>query len=204
MIDEKWGVGNCVDADAFDTVMVNGRPYDLIQGEHPHSRSHDNIYARSPTGEIDGFNGHRILIDVFIKSSNYMKESELSGDEIRKAVNTTISADGFEVLSFFSRDPQYALLRAHHLIGELSDHSSNVFTQDGRNDLVGRAIYYDRTPAVIERAIFPDGDLWIVPAEGHQFPPPIWADHPDDDEYRDGLKDSILSPHIWWWREAQQ
>ncbi len=44
--ENNWGVGDCADAKAFDTAIVNGRSVDLIHGEHPHSRSDNTTYAR--------------------------------------------------------------------------------------------------------------------------------------------------------------
>src|SRR5262245_54628123 len=112
MSEEKWGYGDPQDKKPWGKAIMGRpgrpRPMDLLWGEHPHSRSNNNIYAREGDGEIYGFDGHRILIDVTIRSNNYLKSSYYSGDEIRKGGSGAIIADGEQVYEFFFRDPQWA------------------------------------------------------------------------------------------------
>ena len=62
--------------------------------------------------------------EVTIRIQERWKESELSGDQIRKGGSASIIADGVEVYEFFFRDPMWALLRAHHVVGKLQEHAS--------------------------------------------------------------------------------
>jgi len=204
---DGWGYGNPEDKKPFATAIMGSadrpRPIELLHGEHPHSRSDNSIYARDEWGNVHDFDGHRILIDIVVRSENYMKESELSGDEIRKGGRATIIADGVEVFEFFFRDPQRALLRAHQIIGELRDNASGWLVKSEREKLIGRRIWYERTPAIIERLVEDQGCIIIKPDVADVFPRPVWSS--DDDCYgddRDSLKIEVTSPAIWWWRDS--
>src|ERR1051326_6599782 len=130
---ERWGVGDQADSRAFDTTTVDGRIVELIHGEHPHSRRDDNTYARDPiTGAIHEFDGHRRLIDIKIESSNYLKESDFSGDQIRKTVTGTIISDGTQVYEFSHRTVEAVLLQAHRLLQGLQEHESGWLSADER------------------------------------------------------------------------
>lgn len=206
MSEQKWGYGNPEDKEPWGTAIMgnaqNGRPLELLWGEHPHSRSDNNLYARDKHGTIHEFDGHRILIDVTLKSNNYLKESHYSGDEIRRGGDGLIFADGVQVYEFFFRDVQWALLKAHHLIGQLSEHSSNWLVKREREKLVGRHIYYDRTPAIITSLVEAQGCIIIKPDGVDEFPPPVYARGGEDDpEDRKSIVDTVLTDKIWWFRE---
>lgn len=101
---EKWGFGKG-DTEPFAITWLGknkNQQLELLWGEHPHSRSNDNMYARTPSGTIFEFAGHRALIDIEFKSYNYLKESELSGDQIRKGGICKIISDKVPVYLFLS------------------------------------------------------------------------------------------------------
>lgn len=203
MSEEKWGYGNPESDKAFDTITLGNETWDLVWGEHPHSRSDDRMYARAPDGRIEGFSGHRICFGVEIAEKNYLKESHLSGDEIRKGGSGRILADGVVIYEFFTRDCSNALLRAHAYIEQLKEAAGGDWlTAKGREKLIGRKIYYDRTPAIIERCITDQGCIIIVPESG-EFPPPVYASEPEDFHREDAtsIKTEVIDPRIWWWRK---
>ncbi len=206
---ERWGVGDQADSRAFDTTTVGDSIVELIHGEHPHSRRDNNTYARDPiTGTVHEFDGHRRLIDIRIESSNYLKSSSLSGDEIRKSVGVIIS-DGTQVYEFHHRTPEDVLLMAHRLLVVLQEHESGWLSADERMRLPGRKIYYHEMPATIQYVIEEQGCVMISIARdamnsrvrGREIAE-LWEDWLDSD----GdcvVKDDVLSPHIWWWRDSE-
>ena len=196
---EQWGIGDVSKASSWGPAKLGNQEIELLYGEHPHSTQDNKVYARTKDGAIYDFDGHRILIDVVIRSYNYLKESEMSGDEIRKGGECCIFADGVQVYSFFHRDPQYALLKAHGLIPTLAEHPSGIMVARDRDRLVGRKVFYERTPAVITSLILDQGCVIMKPDGCTELPPPVWAEDGDDDD-RDHVKDDILSPRIWWHR----
>lgn len=199
---EQWGVGANADVKAFDTIAEG----DLIFGEFPHSRSDNNIYLRRPSGDIVPFDGHRRLIDVDIKSSNYLKDSEWSGDEIRKSVTGSIIVDGVKLVEVFGREVQNVMKRIDRAIDEYSEHESQWFSKKAREALPGRQIYYYNQPATI-KSIIEDQNCLIIET-GPNFIAPNRNDDEDDwDTWEDWkvdghyeVKEEVLSPHIWWWR----
>src|SRR3990167_6984123 len=121
---DNWGAGDRAKWKDQGSVQIGQTEYPLIWGEHPHSRQDNSTYVDMGFKDPVGFEGHRILIDVEITSRNYLKGSELSGSEVRKGGSGKIIADNVVIYEFFHRDPQWALLRAYNLIGQLSEHSS--------------------------------------------------------------------------------
>ena|ERR1700685_657130 len=199
MAEDQWGAGDPAAWRDHGSIFLGKERLPLIYGEHPHSRS-DNRHYAVMNGKPMEFDGHRIQIGVVIETHNYLKESELSGDEIRKGGSGKILADGEVVLEFFTRDAQYACLKAHQLIAELSDHPSGWLNKSDRDALIGRKVFFRGHPAVIERLIVEQGCVTLKTADGKPFPPPPWRDA-DDDDGEDTVKDEVLSPSIWWFRQ---
>jgi hypothetical protein len=201
---DEWGAGPPDKWSDHGSVMIGRRRYPLIWGEHPHSRSDNNHYVKIRDGGDDepiGFSGHRILIDVHLTSSNYLKSSGLSGDEVRKGGTGQIIADGEVVFEFFFRDIHYALRKADQLITELSEHSSGWLLQDQREALIGRAVFYRDIPAVITDLVTDQGCVMLQTADGKPFPPPVWSDDEDYYEGENRVKVEVTDPHIWWHRK---
>jgi hypothetical protein len=207
---ERWAVGDQADSRTFDTTTVDGSIVELIHGEHPHSRNDNSVYARNPvTGTVHEFDGHRRLIDITIKSSNYLKESDFSGDQIRKSVVGAIISDGTQVYEFSHRTVEAVLLQAHRLLQVLQEHESGWLSADERMRLPGRKIYYHEMPATIQYVIEDQGcviisiarDAMNTRVRGQEIAE-LWEDWLDaDGDYV--VKDDVLSPHIWWWRDDE-
>lgn len=207
MSDNNWGVGNAKDAKAFDTITLHGQTYELIFGEHPHSRRDNNIYARSPFGEIEEFDGHRLCWRVEVEEHNYLKESELSGDEIRKGGGYKLFVDGECIYEGFCRSVEYGMQAARSIMEKLSEVAGGDWLRAGSRDkLLGRPIYYRDVPAVITGLIADQGCVIIAAAPGHKLKAPAWEEDPEDweAEHSDGVKDEVTSPHIWWWRRVEE
>lgn len=206
MSDEtKWGIGSAKDAKAFDTIELHGSTYDLIFGEYPNSRQDNNIYARSPSGNIEGFDGHRLCWRVEVEEHNYLKESELSGDEIRKGGSFKLYVNGECIYEGFCRSVEYGMDAAKRMMATLGEVAGGDWLRaKDRDRLVGRQIYYHGVPAVVTSLIVDQGCIIIQAAEGHKLKPPVWEGDPEDWEldHQDGVKDEVTSPHIWWWRPS--
>lgn len=197
MSDDKWGAGDRAKWSDHGTVRLGPVTCPLIYGEHPHSRQDNRHYALM-NGEPMEFSGHRIQVGVVLNEHNYLKESELSGDEIRKGGSGQILADGVVVYDFFFREIGRALLRANTLIGELMDHPSGWMIKKEREALVGRKLWYRDHPAVVRSLIVDQGCLMLGTENGEIFPRPAWRDGGDDPESE--VKVEVTDPHIWWWR----
>ena len=206
---DQWGVGDKAAAEPFAQAKVGVTPVGLIFGEHPHSRSDNRVYARFPSGNVEAFDGHRLMTRIEIEESNYLKTSELSGDEVRKGGSARIFFNGVQVYEFFTRDAQRALIKAHGLIDKLSEHPAMDALLDERvpagDRLRGRRVYYRGVPAVLAYTMPAQGCVMVEPIPGHTFPPPPWAHDPDNSSHEErDVKEDILSPHIWWYRDETE
>lgn len=211
MVDLKFGVGDQANSKAFATATVgkeNPRTVELINGENPHSYSYNTHYARWPDGHTEAFSGHRIQVKIELETYNYLKESELSGDEVRKGGEGRIYLNGEQVTSFFFREIDYALLEARKQLDTIMEHPLQLWDADERKKIVGRKVYYQNVPAVVKYLMLDQGCVFLLPEQGHRFP--IVAHeietakergHAPDAEDRDSVKIEITSPLIWWWRK---
>jgi len=195
---EQWGVGNSAKEKPFATTKVEGEVVELIFGEHPHSRSANTVYARWPDGSIEGFDGHRTCLRIDIKESNYLKRSELSGNEVRKSCVANMYYDDKLVYVEGARSADALLRRLPDVLMKLDEHPADL--RKGDADLVGRTIYYNDQPATIESYDPETGSMHIKP-DGCTFKKPAWA-RGDEDEWADGVSDDLLSPSIYWFRQT--
>lgn len=200
----EWGPGELAKtAQAFDRVLVDETAVDLVWGEHPHSRQDDRCYARWPDGRIEAFDGHRVHVEIITRTHNYLKQSGLSGNEVRKGGQCLIRFNGHDVYGFFFREVENALLKAARLVTDLKEHSANLWQRGGPEfGLIGRRVYYHETPATIVNFFGDQGCVVLQSAIGY-FQPPVWMkdDGEEMTEQIDRTKTDVLSPHIWWWRK---
>ncbi len=202
-----WGYGKGSETSpaSFGRTMVGSEIVDLLWGEHPHSRSDNRMYARFSDGRIEGFSGHSLLHSIFFQDVNYLKESELSGDEVRKGGACTIMINGFPCAKFSYREITWALLEAHKCLAKFEAFPIQLWDEKERSGIVGRKVYYNNHPAVIRYFFEEDLDIVLLADPG---PFPLCAYEQEDmkegmDIDRDdsnSVKDSIFSPHIWWYR----
>lgn len=199
MSEDQWGAGDKSKWHDHGIVIIHNRKYPLIYGEHPHSRS-DNRHYVDFGDEPVGFDGHRILVDVNIKSSNYLKDSYYSGSQIRKGGDCTISFNGLQVYEFFFREVEWALRRAAHLIPQISEHSLRYWDPSEENKIVGRLIFYREIPAVITRLFRDQGCIIVARRDGLRWPPSVYEEDPQRSEKEQEAKVDIVEPtsNIWY------
>ncbi len=170
------------------------REYELFFDEQ------SRIKARFPSGREEDFDGHRIQADIRIQTYNYMKESELSGDQIRKGGEVKIRLNNFEVYSFFFRDEMEALLTARMTLQKLYDHPMQFWRAEEREKGKGRKVFYYGHPCTIDYFIWDQGCVILRTEDGKPFPRQCWEEE-DHYEKEPTVKDDYLSPHSWWWRK---
>ncbi len=200
---DQWGHGDKFEP--FDTTWMGDQLIEIGWGENPHSRQDNRMYARTTDGTIHDFNGHRRSVTVNLATSNYMKSSDLSGNEIRKWCEATIVIDGKVAKRVKGRDPLETLLRTHHALSKVLNADSPRVWRDG-DKLIGRKIYYRSVPAIIKSVH--DDELFIVPEVG-QFTPSAYAIEEGPEavadwlaDYADGMRVNDDDERIWWWRKG--
>ena len=199
---------------AFDKgKLKDGREFELVMDDLPHSTSDNNIFARFEGGKVEAFDGHRVRAKIEVEEFNYLKQSGLSGNEIREGCDVRLYLDDHLVYGFFHRNAGDALLEARQKLGAIKEVMSRLMLKSGDDPvkaLAGRKVWYRDTPATI-KYYFPDQGAAVFEAEkGHTFPTPAFRkedgarglDDVGDDE--GSVKDDILSTHIWWWRDDKK
>ena len=158
------------------------------------------IVARFKDGKIQDFDGHRIQVDIGIKTYNYLKQSELSGDEIRRGGTGTIRLNNFQVMEFFFRDPLEALISARRILQKLFDHPIQIWRPEEREKIKGRLVFYHDYPCRIKYAIWDQGCVILETEDGKPFPKHAWQNE-DEYEKESTAKVEIFDRSIWWYRK---
>ncbi len=194
MSEQNWGIGNAKDKKAFAIVSVKGENYELVHGEHPHSRQDNNTYARNGKF-ITGFDGHKLPFKIEIEEFNYLKSSEYSGDEIRKGGNVKVFCDNIQVYDEFCRSYQMGYLKAQNFILEMEEYWGWFprETDDKINTIVG----YKNTLCKITSFVISQSCVILETVDGKPFPQEIWEDD-EDYEKETSVKVEIHSNNLCW------
>lgn len=224
--DDRWGFGRGhmnyrtgewegVEQKPFDYAFLGNKRIPLLHGEHPHSRQDRTTYALIGLDPY-GFSGHRRKVKVVIESSNYLKTSDLSGDEVRRTCEGAIYVDDVQIEEFGGRDPEDVLLVAHRKLQAHFDGGvmGGLWDEEGMADRLGSLVYLGNTPAVVTRLLRDQASVWVEPAnEAGEFPPAAWCieeamengqdplEEWRDHGYHDGQKIEIGSRDLWWHRK---
>lgn len=168
----------------------------LIDDEEPESEAH----------HFWEFYGHRTLVGVEIHQSNSVK-AKWGDIEVTKGGSCKIFFNKIQVYRFGASDVQYMLRHAAWVIDALLDHSAFNW-QEGKpfSEIVGRKVFYDRVPSIVER-VDDWGSVYLKPDGDFTYPEPVYHLESEDEpewEFKDWMKDDILSSKIWWWRDTKE
>lgn len=156
------------------------------------------------------FDGYQIVVDVDIRQVNEREVNSWKGrDEVRGRTYAKVFFNNEPVWEVGRGDIQGVLQNLQSDIPkllELEPLKTHLEHPDPEREaqfgLIGRKIYYHSHPGIITSFIGEQGCI-IIESEDGPWPTPVWALENGDIEYErnEPAKDSILSPHIWWWRK---
>ena len=157
------------------------------------------------------FQGHRVQIDVRFHTENRREVNDWKGrDEIRAEGTWTLALNRQPCWEgFIHGDPLATLRDIPGVIAKLIEHPAIDWfdSTPAAEQLAGRRIYYERTPAVVSStSVFDQGCVMVKPVGVEFFPPAAYElDEDDSGEEceRRTYKVDLLSPHVWWWREKR-
>lgn len=162
-------------------------------------KEREATWVGSPNGyyDIDGiaFDGHHVLWGFSYEPHNYLKESEISGEEYRKGGWIRFFRNGVQVYEDFCRETERAAIRILELSNKLMD-------IDWDKIKTGTKIYWRNIPAKIGHVILEQG-AFIVEVDGaERFPDAVWAKE-DWEKMEDpkSVKIDVLDKDIWWYRD---
>jgi len=199
-------------------VEVCGKPYEVYRvDEYVHSiggNFGDNDYwccprEKKPTVEnLIEFSGHVVQWGIEYIPSNYTKY-KWGKSEVKKSGKTIIKRNGKIFYSIGSREHEYGLAKAQVALVQIQEHPICFHDQDYMKELIGRKIWLNDQPALIERANVCEEDgiyIWVVPDKSkiEKFIFPRWENTEEESwigEYENGTKCDILESNIDWFRE---
>ena len=122
---------------------------------------------------------------------------------LRCGAGTTITRND-EDFYYVPGGKGYSIPKALMLIGEIQEHALNFGTIDFDKKMVGRKIWYNSQPAIIERYIKGQCCVMIKPDGAERFETPAeFAKEPlwDDEDARLLKIDCLASERVWWFRD---
>ena len=142
-----------------------------------------------------------VLWGIEYKPSHYIK-CKWGESEIRRGSSLIITRNGKPFDEIRCGGINYGIDKARVRISDYGDHPLNLDTIDFDKKMKGRKIWWRSQPAKIERFVWGQACVIIVPdgAETFEIPPEFrkdtWAN--EENEY---IKAHILDEHIWWFRD---
>lgn len=151
------------------------------------------------------FLGHQVLVDVEMRTFNERHVHDWKGyDEIRAAGYWKIFFNREAVWGDYCRDDILDTLDRIRQITKQLLHMSGPI--DWRkppyaDQIVGRKLWYERTPAVVKYWFGDQGCIVLEPEGVDEFPAPAWARPDEGWDDRDNVKVHLTDDKIWWWRD---
>jgi hypothetical protein len=154
------------------------------------------------------FGGHLMQVDVELHTYNERDVNHWKGrDEIRAGGEWTLLLNRQPIADgYFGEDVGAALRQVDRWIIELASHPAldHRIATPYKEQLVGRKVWYERTPAVVSM-LTGDGCVMLRVVGAEHFPPAVWeveqaAESGIEPELDDEVKVELTSEKIWWWR----
>ena len=177
---------------------------------------HDNLDQHWRWADVSGdgshwsrFMGHQVQVDIEFHTANRREVNAWKGrDEIRAEGTWTLALARQRCWeSYLRQNPLDQLLEIHRIATRMLGHEAIDWRREvsAVEQLEGRRVYYDRTPAVVSSAcVLEQGCVMLRPVGLDCFPPSAHSlDREDEDDpfERDEIKVELLCERVWWWRD---
>lgn len=191
---EQWGVGKERNSKAFDKIFLYNQEYDLIFGEFSHSTSDNTTYARNKEGIIHNFSGHRRPFKIEIEEYNYLKESELSGDEIRKGCTGKLFINNIQCYECGGRTYDRAYKNIEKFIEDME--SEWHWYPNDINYMLNNIVAYEGLPFYVERVIIDQAALILRTLDNQNRTEPLFYERYDEDRDTDWKYENYIKVSI--------
>lgn len=147
------------------------------------------------------FNGEAPVYGIHFCPTNYYRK-----DEWRKGADCYITRNGKRFFEISGRDIDYCLPKAQVILTQLQEHPIWFSERGWNKKLVGRKVWYNRQPAIVESVITDQGCVILVPDRNFidEFNPSLWSldlDWVDDDS---DAKVDYLDKNVNWFRDDEK
>lgn len=164
------------------------------------------LYDEGPTRDnLIDFNGSAPSWSVAFEETNYFRKGE-----IREGGKCTIFRNGAKFYEVGGREMNYGLSRAQSILMQLQEHPLNFFSRDWKKELIGRKVWYQTDPAIVESIIEDQGCVILKPDEDCVpiFQPSPWQVEDDGtmmfDDENTSAKCEYLYEKVGWFRSDAQ
>ena len=192
-----------------EMVEYDEKPFDIVaigSGDHAkkmplhnganHSYSSNSHYVLSGDRMIP-FDGHRRCMRVEIEEYNYLKDSEYSGDEIRKGCKVRLFMDGTQIMDEFCRSVERGHKMVDRFIDDMEDHFS--WFPHNIDRVIGKLVSYYGQFLRVTRVIVDQACIICESLDGKPRKLFVWENEEEDgDDLNDSVKLGITSPALHW------
>lgn len=206
---DKWGPGPKSKWRRSDSALVGDKSFPLYYGEHPHGRRDDSLYvALHGDDGVVAFSGHRVCTRLDISEYNYATAG-IAGPEVKQGCALRVYMNNRLVFGQFFRGAQAAAIWYAANEHVLFEHPVALWMGEGDEfpDLIGRKVWYRDEPGIIS-SYFADQGVVMIDHDprgdraGDGFEQMASLRDEFGDEFRDDVKDGLLSESISWHRGA--
>ena len=192
---------------------IQGRPYYVVRlkgfvhtiGGH---WGENNLWAyprdEEPCYEnlIEFDSNSPVLWGIEYKPTHYIKR-KWGESEVRRGSRLIITRNGKPFDELNCNGIYYGIDKARVRISDYNEHPLGLNSIDFDKKMEGRKIWWRSQPAKIERFIWEQACVIIVPdgIEKFETPPEFRDDDWMDDSENGYIKIHILNKHIWWFRD---
>jgi len=164
------------------------------------------LWDEGPTRDnLIDFNGSAPSWSVAFEETNYFRKGE-----IREGGKCTIFRNGEKFYEVGGREMIYGLSRAQSVLMQLQEHPLNFFSRNWKKELIGRKVWYQTDPAIVESIIEDQGCVILKPDEDCVpiFQPSPWQVEDDGtmmfDDENTSAKCEYLYEKVGWFRSDAQ
>ena len=192
---------------------IKGRPYYVVRLEgFVHTiGGHwgENDYWAYPRDEepcyenlIEFDSNSPVLWGIEYKPTHYIKR-KWGESEVRRGSRLIITRNGKPFDELNCNGIYYGIDKARVRISDYNEHPLDLNSIDFDKKMEERKIWWRSQPAKIERFIWEQACVIIVPdgIEKFETPPEFRDDDWMDDSENNYIKTHILDKHIWWFRD---
>lgn len=198
--DKSEPMCHCIGGSYGDNNWYCYRLFDHIDHEDKHEYRID--WDKKPHLEsLREFNGEAPVYGVHFCPNNYYRK-----DEWRKGADCYITRNGKRFYEVPGRDVEYCLTKAQVVLTELQEHPI-WFNERGWNEkLIGRKVWYNHRPAIVEHVITDQGCIILIPDRNFidEFNPRRYELELNWIGYESDVKVDYLDKNVDWFRDNEK
>lgn len=164
------------------------------------------LWDEGPTRDnLIDFDGSAPSWSIAFEETNYFRKGE-----IRQGGRCTIFRNSQKFYEVGAREMGFGLAKAQSILMHLQEHPLNFFSRNWKEELIGRKVWYQTDPAIVESIIEDQGCVMLIPDADCVpiFQPSPWQVEDDGTMFGDddntSAKCEYLYEKIGWFRSDIQ